>query len=1300
MKGFIRNMFIMTVAFFAVFMVKSITVNAAIAYNDYPSQTNVAPAKIWSIKFNNNVSLASAQSNITVYDSNNNIVSTTIYIGSQNNIVMVKPNSNYTLGKQYYMIIKSAISNNLSSKHLNNDVRMYFTIKTQLDPSDYQNGDYGGIPSVTGLVIVGKDRAYAVSYLLQHADIANDINGNTSKSVYYIPDPTKIYYAAVQNIFGNINTYYSMSYLHYLGYTNDTITYTDAIGNTYQYVWNSSNGYYMLKTPGVSVTVNLASTTGAISLTVNSVNAIPGAAYYKIDGTNITRKIGSTLVFTSIQPTQKIDILSSDQNEIGYGYINVSSAVTNAVFPITLEDNKPGNTNGNSNNNGSVVLGSDGYTYYLNSGDNNTIYKTDDTGNYNIQIGLDKSQYMNEQSGWIYYSNYSDNQKIYRIKADGSRREKVCDDSAAYLVVSGDWIYYSNHSQQGRLYKIGVSAGASNKDDIQPDPSTYVIDAVGVHGLPVDTIYSSQIVPYDEVTYLNVVGNWIYYVNNSDDHKIYKIDVDGNFRTKVNDEWSACPQVVDGEIYYCSKIGEIMKISTDGTSGAVDLGEQTDQSALDQSFHINVSGDWIYYSNKNDNDTLYEIKKDGSGEKHKLTDFPIYYVETAGNKLYIDSKTNIEYTLPVNTTGGDTPIPVGKTTQDNQIVKVNDITKVVDYQDVNKTIEWLEDKYLPDKVTAVMSDNTQQELTVSWDKVNKTYSNGIYTYTGTLVGYDKTVKLQLIIPSQMLNITNQVQIINNPGANDYIKISPNPASTPNDTEVRAKAGDIIRVYADDTKTIQLNKGVTIAKDGTAMVSIGDLYQYGNAIYITIQRNGKYESNPTKILQMNMPQITPADPSKTGNDTNPADFGAKDNDNVYLGATGADFTIYGWKEAEWDDTISSTTPISDVSEPTNGYDYMYVLPSASSLDIRSAVPVQVPTGVGNNQKINLVSGAHSDAITLSNDITVDSSSAKNKLTGGYYSIYIVRHYVLNDGKHDSDTFVTADPNGSRPVVTADISTEAPATEEVTSEGRPDQPIIAAPNKVNHELTKNVLATHGDILSLKKSLSSGEELWLVPTNSNLLSKITGWAAQTYATDPAYNTMDMFYGSIHGAEAGILTVSGSIKQNDFNVDDIDPSITDATKKEALADGVSYYAIVMNNVQASIQSTQYITADYDGPTVALSGGPTDNKYDATATTDPSKYLINIIYKDANGAYNGTPGTIYILPGNNIPSPTLTDMKMNNFMYKQVIPNWTATLNTSQFASGYYEIFAADDAGNISSNPITIYINNPNYTPTGPVNH
>lgn len=1310
MKTFVKGLIAVAVMFIGLFAFKPYSAYAASQYNDYQEQFNVSPSKVWKISFNNPVNLYTAQNNIFVYDSDNNTVPVTISVDSSNSkVVAVKPIYDYLLGKKYSMIIKSNCTSS-NNKQLSSDVRMFFDIKTKLDPSDYDNGGTNTVAGLTGIVIVGTDRAYSVSYLLQNKDLANDINGNPSKKVYYIPDPLGLNTQNVKNMFGdNFTTYASMNALRInTSNLSDNIVYTDPTGNNYAYVWNVALQTYELKTWGVNVSVQLPSTTGAVSLTLNSVNAIPGAAYYQIDGTNIKRAVGQGVTnYVTLDSKVKIDILSSNQTILAYSYVDVSKAISNTVFPATLQTNDDPNIKGNSNNNGSAVYGEDGNTYYLNSGDNNTIYKTDDAGDLNQQIGLDKAQYMNEQSGWIYYSNYSDNQKIYRIKTDGSRREKVCDDSAAYLVVDKDWIYYSNHSQQGKLYKIGVSAGASTKDDIQPDPSTYIIDAAGIHGLPVNSINSSQIVPYDEVAFINVSNNWIYYVNNSDDHKIYKIDLDGNFRTKVNDEWSACPQVVGNEIYYCSKTGEIMKIGTDGNSNPVDLGQQTDDSNSNKTFSINVNGDWIYYCNKNDNKTLYKVKNDGSGENIKLTSFPIYYVMTAGEKLYIVSTSNLEYTLPIDSTGEDTPIPVSKTSPDNQIVKANDIKKVVDYMDVNKTIEWLEDKYLPDKVSVVMQDNKQQELTVSWDTQNKTYSNGVYTYIGTLVGYGRTVKLQLIIPSQMLNVTNAIQLINNPGANDYIKLSPNLASTPNETEVRAKTGDIIRVYADPTMTIQLNKGVAVAKDGTAMVSVGDLYGYGNAIYVTIQRSGKYESNPTKILEMDPPSISKAYNPQAGNDINPADFDAKDNDNVYLGATGADFTIYGWGEAKWEDTISNTPGISDVSEPSNGYDYMYVLPSTSSLDIRSAVPVKV----GNNQQIPLVSGSHVSPITLSNDITVDSSSAKNKLVGGYYSIYIVRHYNLNDSSHNSDVFVTADPNGSRPVVTADIATEGPATEEVTAEGRPDQPVIIGPNKVNHEITKNVLATHGDKIELKKPLGSNEELWLVPTNSSLIPTIAGWAAQQHVSDANdnYKTMDALYASINGAQEKILTVKGSVQQNDFSVDNLDPSKT--TTIESLSHGVSYYAFVMNDVQSSIQSTEYITADYEPPAVSLINPPVNSSYsyyyyDADTPSNLSTYLINIGYDDSTAGYLGTPGNIYIVKGNSMINPSLTDLQMNSFMIKPTGKNAVTQIVASQFAPGFYEIYAVDDAGNISysntadKKPITIYVNNTKYDSGGVINH
>ncbi|MCD2346280.1 DUF5050 domain-containing protein [Clostridium guangxiense] len=1308
MKTFIKGFIIAVAAFAGLLIFKPYSVYAAsVVYNDYQEQYNVSPKKVWKINFNNNVNLLTAQSSIYVYDSSNNPFPVTITLDEHNNnSILVTPVKNYDLGKRYYMTIGSTITSLNTHKNLNCNVRMYFNIKTKLDPSDYGDGGSGSVSDLKGIVIIGTDRAYSVSYLLQHSDIANDVNGNSSKKVYYIPDAAGASNENVKNLFGDkFSTYTSMTALHNMNtssntYLSDNIVYTDAIGNNYAYVWNGST--YILLSSGVNVTVESPSTTGAVSLTVNSVNAVSGAAYYKVDGTNIKRKVGeSTSVFVSIQPKIKILILSSNQTEMGYAYVDVSQKVTNTIFPVIIEDTSGGNTIGNSNNNGSAVLGEDGYTYYLNSDDNDTIYKTDASGQYNLQIGLDRAQYMNEQNGWIYYSNYSDNEKIYRMKTDGTRREKVCDDTAAYIVVYGDWIYYSNESDGGKLYKVGVSAGASTKDEIQPDPSTYTQDATGIHGLPINKISSSQTIPFDEAAYINVSGNWIYYVNNSDDHKIYKIDLDGNFRTKVNDEWSACPQVVDDEIYYCSKTGEIMKIGTDGNSSPVDLGEQVNESDTDASFHINVSGDWIYYSNKNDNKSLYKVKVDGSGEKYKLTDMAINYVITAGDKLYIVSNRK-EYTLSIDTTGLDQPTPVTKTHPDNEVDVVNDQSVVVDYMDVNQSIEWIEDKYLPEKVMAVMMDDTQQQLTVSWDKVNKTFNNGVYTYTGSILGYDRTVKLYLIIPSEMINGTNDITIKNNPGANDVVKISkeavyPSGLKNPNLLEVQAKSGDVIRIYGDSGKANLLGKG-TVGKDGSVTISKLDLDTYGDAFYVTIQRAGKYESNVTKILQMKAPTI-----QDKLSDANKANFDARDNDSVHLGVTGSDFTIYGWNEAHWDSTEVSSQS-GNLYEPSNGYNNMYILPSGSLLDMSSVSTTAIKVD-GHNQNMNVdSSGYNGNVITVDNSVVLDS--AKRALAGGYYSIYISRNYNLNDGKHDSDTFVTADPNGSRPVVSEEIATLGPATEEVTSEGIPSTPQITGPSKVNPIYSNNIMATHGDLITLKQPVASNEEVWFVPSSdTTLISNIRAWRAQDHVGDTSHDTMDHFYASINkstdGTSKGILKVSGSVKQNNFSVDNIDPS--NITTQTSLSDGQSYYVFVVNDVGASLESTKYITVDYTEPRVTLVNSPNStNSYDATNTTDSKVYTITIHYDDtsSNYNYNGSPGTIYILPGIITSKMDLTSIQYSKFMSKSVNANGNVTVGASQFSTNDYTIFAVDAAGNISSEPQIIHVNNPGYNPGGVINH
>jgi len=64
---------------------------------------------------------------------------------------------------------------------------------------------------------------------------------------------------------------------------------------------------------------------------------------------------------------------------------------------------------------------------------------------------------------------------------------------------------------------------------------------------------------------LNVYGDWIYYENQSDGYKLYKIKTDGTDRTKLNNRSSAYVNIVDGWIYYASNLS-VYKMKLDGSS--------------------------------------------------------------------------------------------------------------------------------------------------------------------------------------------------------------------------------------------------------------------------------------------------------------------------------------------------------------------------------------------------------------------------------------------------------------------------------------------------------------------------------------------------------------------------------------------------------------------------------------------------------------------------------------------------------------------------------------------------------------
>ncbi|MFO7636069.1 MAG: DUF5050 domain-containing protein, partial [Clostridia bacterium] len=130
----------------------------------------------------------------------------------------------------------------------------------------------------------------------------------------------------------------------------------------------------------------------------------------------------------------------------------------------------------------------------------------------------------------------------------------------------------------------------------------------------------------DSPWFINVVGEWVFYVNGSDEHTVYRIKTDGTSREKLNEKavWSMI--VVDNWVYYTQQYspGKFKKMKVDGSETTV-IGD--DDPEL-----LAYANEWIYYFN-NEDDCLYKMKTDGSG-RMKLTEGEATYFTVEGDWLY------------------------------------------------------------------------------------------------------------------------------------------------------------------------------------------------------------------------------------------------------------------------------------------------------------------------------------------------------------------------------------------------------------------------------------------------------------------------------------------------------------------------------------------------------------------------------------------------------------------------------------------------------------------------------------------
>lgn len=1145
--------------------------------------------KVFKIKFNKELDYSTVNSNnIYVEDSKDKRVYTSVSIDSKNKkTILINPYNNYTEGNEYHIIIKNLKSKD--GKKMSKNKKIYFTV----------NNVFAGLPSEDGLIIV-EDIAYSVEYLSKNSSLVNEIV-NKGFHIYYVYDSVE---KKIKDIFGNID----ISGSNKPTVHHDKMVYVNGKGDKSIYEWNSSISEYELVRPAVDAEVTVNSSAKVIMIKVKKVFGVEGAKYFKVQHSNSIKEIGESVVFTSTAINEKIEILSSSKIPLARGYLSLMYSSNGKKSINLLSNDDLGNTAGNINNNGYVAQDADGCLFLNNTDDRNKIYMIDTNGTFYNSICDDNAQYINTLNGWVYYSNYNDNGKIYKVKIDGTQRQRLNEDMSAYLSISGDWIYYSNHSDKGKLYKIRTDGTGRSR-------------------------VSSAMV--DETAYINVIGQWIYYTNKNDRHRPYVMNADGTYVCKLSEEWADSIQVKGDWVYYTSSTGVLCKVKKDGSGTVVPIMGQARE--FDKGFHLNVVDNWIYYSNYKDGGKLYKIKTDGSGSAKKLTNESVDYINIVENTIFYTYKGKL-YKLPLDTDGKIKGELVKKAGNDNKIIKMDDLKVTVPYYDVNLTLREIENKYLPEKVPGIKDDNTMHQFSVNWDRDRVSIRNGIRTYTGDVIGYNRKVKLELEIPSEMLNESNTITVYNNPDkGTDIVEVKNLYDNNLHANPPKLNIGDELKVYDNEDMSKLLGRA-KVTRDGKYNKAVAERLELDSMgqknIWITVTREGKGESRPTEVRQADMPVI----------------LTTKDKDDVGFRVDGRDFTIEEW--------------LPSLKVSLNSY-YVYMLPNRKRLDLSQVEKSQMKAikgygdvssdetlyGVGNIKDF-LHSSTKGASWTGTREMTKDSSFADMKK--GKYDIFIAGRY---------NSLASSDNRGKCPSVIGYISSQ-PNTLDVASEEVPNKPTLVKQR-----------VQGGTEINLPKPLLPGEKAYLVPVST--LNSISNWKTDDGFTEGQLNKSDS--GNANGLEPSEL------------------GYDEATKKMAAPMGmrkgsdeykdIECKLVYVNKVGASIASDYSIVVDNKVPVVSISEDYRSvrlgEKVKAQSDEDGKLYLVPW--------NNGTDveeleAAVKSKSGKSVSVKSKVDYSLDTTGLEGKVNK-----NPDPETSANYKVVSVDEAGNISEitkeNPVGVVV-------------
>lgn len=231
-----------------------------------------------------------------------------------------------------------------------------------------------------------------------------------------------------------------------------------------------------------------------------------------------------------------------------------------------------------------------------------------------------KCDNINVVNDWVYFSK---NWEIYRIHINGGTPELVFDTDQDYnrveissIIVAGDWIYYSGYDSQGKtsIYRVRTD-GTHQATAIEDANSFNIVDGWIYYSIPKDTHFESQCFRVrpdgsakeefnESFDVTKIVDGWAH------DHSGIRYNLENGVKHTIHSDIGGWYAISDGWIYFRNDSDgfRLYKIKIDGS-------ERTDMSVyVDTLNDISVAGDWVFYKCLIEN-TWYMIRKDGTGKQ-------------------------------------------------------------------------------------------------------------------------------------------------------------------------------------------------------------------------------------------------------------------------------------------------------------------------------------------------------------------------------------------------------------------------------------------------------------------------------------------------------------------------------------------------------------------------------------------------------------------------------------------------------------------------------------------------------------